>query len=285
MMNILIEKLTIIGIEFIYAAVVILFIYAAKKIADFESKNIDDDKEIEEYSNFAIGIKRAGLYIGLALGMMGPLVSEESHYFLTDLQEMAIDGVFVITILFASRFLTEKIFFGGSSMNDMLKNRNHAAGIVEFGIYISEGLILNGSFSGVGGGIAASLLFFMLGQISLIVLVKIYQKSQPVKLFDEIKEGNDAAAIAVAGIMIALSIILRASIAGNFHGWVEDLTAFGISAFSGIAALIVMKKIVDFLFLPHTTLETEIKRDRNCAALILTESILIAFALILSTLI
>jgi len=270
----------------VYAFLVLFFIYAAKLIADWRTKDIDDDFEIEENSNLAIGIRRAGLYLGIAIGMTGPLLTDSAgRGFISDIGSMIVDGVVVVLLLFAARFLGDKYILNTIKNDDEAKDGNVAVGIVEFGIYVATGFILNGSFSGEGGGLIGSMLFFILGQVALVTLFKMYKKSVNFGLMNEIEEGNSSAGVAAAGILISFGIILRSSLLGAFTGWIDDVSAFFISALLGTILLIFIKKISEKLFLPHTNFRTEIKRDKNVAALILTESVIISFALVISSVI
>ncbi len=270
------------GENLAFAVVVFFFIYIAKLIADWRTKKIDDDYEIEEESNLAIGIRRAGLYLGISIAMIGPLSSGGQLTFFNELKAMAADGILVLFLLFTARFISDKLILKGIDNDDEAKKKNAAVGTVEFAIYIATGLILNGSFSGEGGGFLTSIVFFALGQIVLILICRIYEAVTPYSLLEEIKNQNLSAGISLGGTVLAMGIILRSSVTGNFVSWGNDLIGFGISAVSGIVLLLILKKVTDKLFLPHTNLKTEIVRDKNSAALILTESVIIAFAIILS---
>ncbi|MCP4219508.1 MAG: DUF350 domain-containing protein, partial [bacterium] len=151
--------------------------------------------------------------------------------------------------------------------------------------YIATGLIIWGSFSGEGGGVLSALIFVALGQVVLLILFMIYQAITKFDIKAEIKKGNAAAGLAAGGILIALAVILRASLAGPFVSWTADLIGFGISAAAGIILLLVMRLLVDWLFLPNTTLQVEIERDQNVAAIAITEAIIIAVAIIISSVI
>ncbi len=271
-----------------YVALILCFIYLAKLIADWRTTKFDDDYEIGEESNFAVGIRRAGLYIGIALGMIGPLSGDAQSHFLKDLSLLAVDGVTILIFLFFARFLSDSVILSGINNDDEVQNKNSAVGIVEFGIYLATGLILNGSFSGGGNtsiisGQISSLIFFTLGQVSLILLVLLYKKVAPFDLNEEVKKGNSSAAVAVSGMLISMGIVLKNAVSGNFVSWKSDLIGFGVTAVTSIILLIIMKHVVEFIFLKKTDLKTEIKRDQNVAAIVVIESIMIAFALVIST--
>ena len=83
-----------------YALVSILFIFLAKKLDDWRTKDFDDDRHIDD-GNLAVGLRRAGLYLGIAIGMIGAL-SGDSAGFRADMRYLLIDGVIITGCLFFS---------------------------------------------------------------------------------------------------------------------------------------------------------------------------------------
>jgi len=72
------------------------------------------------------------------------------------------------------------------------------------------------------------------------------------------------------------------SISGPFTGWANDLAGFGIYAFFGIVMLLISRAVIDRLLLPTTDIATEVKEDRNIAALIVVVSAINAIAIIIA---
>ncbi len=276
-------KQHIMAIEFgfVYAVIVLAYIFAAKKLDDWRTRDIDDDHEVGENSNLAVGLRRAGLYLGIAIGMTGAL-SGDSMGFVKDVTTLLWEGALIVILLFVSRAMCDMVLLKGINNDEEAKKANPAVGFMELGIYIASGLVLCGAFSGEGGGILSALIFFALGQLVLIILFYLYELITSYDVLEEIKKSNPAAGLSAAGMMAAIGIILRASISGPAQGWTQDLTAFAISASAGVIMLLAFKKIIDILLLPGTTLKVEIERDRNMAAIALTEGVVIAIAFIIA---
>lgn len=278
-----------------YALVSILFIFLAKKLDDWRTKDFDDDRHIDD-GNLAVGLRRAGLYLGIAIGMIGAL-SGESAGFRTDMLYLFVDGVLITGCLFISRFINDFIMMGNMN-NDRecvkvfilgdgrTATGNTALGMVEAGMYIATGFILNGSMSGSGGGfvqsLGSALLFFVLGQVVLLGFGLVYEMISPFDVRDEIKQNNPAAGIGLAGILIALGIILKGSLSGPFTGWLNDIVGFLVYTLFGMILLLGFTALVDRFLLPTTNIATEIKEDKNVAALVLVQATIIAVALIIS---
>jgi uncharacterized membrane protein YjfL (UPF0719 family) len=168
--------------------------------------------------------------------------------------------------------------------NELIIAGNVSTGILEAGSFIATGILLNGAFSGTEGGTFYSIIFFFLAQLILIIAVYIHQKIYRFNVTKCMIEGNLSAGITVAGLLVAYSLILRSSITGEFTGWAESLGWFGISAITGMAALIIFEKAADLIFLPRTKIEDDICTE-NTAAIIIVQAITISLSLIISRLI
>jgi len=280
---------------FTYVIVGIFFIWLVKRIDDWRTKDFDDDAHIDD-GNVAVGLRRAGLYLGIAIALSGAMGGSSNGFFL-DVIYLLIDGLIITGFMFSSRFVND-FFMLGHINNDEECIKifqqpdgsevvgNTAVGMVEAGMYIATGFILNGSLSGSGGsffqGIVSAVLFFVVGQITLLLFGLFYELITPFNVRNEIKNNNLAAGIGLGGILMALGIILMSSISGPFTGWANDLAGFGIYAFFGIVMLLIFRIVIDRLFLPTTDIATEVKEDRNVAALIVVVSAINAVAIIIA---
>ncbi len=287
--------LTGLGQGLIYVIIGLFFIWLVKRADDFRTKDFDDDTHIDD-GNVAVGLRRAGLYLGIAIALSGAMKGDSNGIFL-DIIQLVVDGFIITGFMFASRFINDLIMLGNlNNDKECIKTfqqpdgsevtGNTAVGMVEAGMYIATGFILNGSLSGGGGtfiqGIASAILFFIVGQITLLIFGLLYELITPFNVRDEIKNNNLAAGIGLGGVLIALGIILMSSISGPFTGWGNDLAGFGIYAVFGIAMLLIFRKIADKLLLPTTNIATEIKEDKNVAALIVIQSAVNAIAIIIA---
>ncbi|CCK78483.1 DUF350 domain-containing protein [Desulfobacula toluolica] len=283
------------GQGFIYVVIGILFIWLVKKIDDWRTRDFDDDVHIDD-GNIAVGLRRSGLYLGVAIALSGALGGSSKGFFL-DLSHLLIDGFIITLFMFSSRFINDFIMLGNiNNDQECVKSfvqpdgrkvvGNTAVGMVEAGMYVATGFILNGSISGSGGtfvqSIVSAILFFILGQLALLIVGFLYELITPFNVKNEIKSNNLAAGIGLGGILIALGIILMSSISGPFTGWANDLTSFGIYAVYGILMLLIFRIVIDKLLLPTTDIATEVKEDRNVAALIVVVSAINAVAIIIA---
>ncbi len=276
------EQLIVFGESFVFALAAILFMWITKLFRDWRTP-FDDNHEVEENSNAAVGLRRAGLFLGMAIGLSGVLSQPAGEGgFLAQLKLFGIDAVIVIVMLLVARFFNDVIILNKINNDEAVKDGNTAVGFVECGAYIATGLILYGVFSSEGGGFAAAIGFAALGQVALFILFSVYQLITPFDVYDEIKNKNAAAGLAVGGMLTALGLILKSTVSGEFTTWMEALADFGLYTLFGIVLLVVFRWIIDLLFLPNTKLSIEIHRDKNVAAIAVTEGAIIGLAVIIS---
>jgi uncharacterized membrane protein YjfL (UPF0719 family) len=272
------------GKGFVFVIISVLIIGIAKFMADRRTVEFDDDAHIDD-GNLAVGLRRAGLYLGIAIALSAS-IGGASVSFLSDVITLLADGVLILICLFSCRFINDKIMLGPINNDQECMKGNAAVGVTEACMYIATGFVLNGSLSGTNSNLMESVLstivFFILGQLVLLIFGYLYEVITPFNVRDEIKNNNLAAGIGLGGILVALGIILRSSIEGPFTGWGDDIANFGMYALYGIIMLLIFRAIIAKMLLPTTKLSVEIVEDKNVAALLVAESAIIAVAIIIA---
>ncbi|MCK5542587.1 MAG: DUF350 domain-containing protein [Desulfobacterales bacterium] len=272
------------GKGFIFVIISVLIIGLAKFIADRRTIEFDDDAHIDD-GNLAVGLRRAGLYLGIAIALSAAIGGDSTN-FLSDVITLVVDGVLILICLFSCRYINDKIMFGHINNDQECMKGNSAVGVVEACMYIATGFVINGSLSGLSNSLMESVLstivFFILGQFALLVFGYLYEVITPFNVRDEIQNNNLAAGLGLGGILVALGIILRSSIEGPFTGWSADILNFGMYALYGMIMLLVFRIIIAKMLLPTTKLAVEIVEDKNVAALLVAESAIIAVAIIIA---
>ncbi len=279
MKDIIINNLS--GVVFIIIA--FFYIWLAKWISDKRAKSqqINANLAISEENNLALAMRRAGLYLAITLGMFGAIIGP-SQGLLTDIKILLIDGALITLFIFISQQINDKIILPGVKNIHALKEQNLAVGFTEFGSYIATGIIAMACFTGEGGGFVSSIVFFIIGQLLLVLSTQVYEKSTSWNVKDNICNANTSAGLMLGGIMIAISIAIYGSISGDFNNWQSDLVNFSVSATIAISLLIIASKLIDTLFLIGTNVTTEIERDKNSAAIVIVVAIKIAAALMIN---
>ncbi|MBF0486865.1 MAG: DUF350 domain-containing protein [Nitrospirae bacterium] len=256
--------------------IVVFFLFVSKKTADFLT-GFDDDDAVERGGNAAVALWRFGHYFGMAVAMSGVIGAETA---LTDVLSFFLIGALVTVLFFLSHYINRYLFLRGIDHNRLIGQGNVAVGMVECGIYVASGLVLNGVLSGGGGGVISTVAFFALAQCVMALVFLITEKIYHIGIKSEIEYGNISAGVVLAGGIVSYAVILRASVTGDFIGWGRGIVAFFISAFMGLAFLLVIQKAANYIFLPRTTLSEQIK-NRNTAAVIVVEAISLSIAIVI----
>ncbi len=162
---------------------------------------------------------------------------------------------------------------------------NVAVGLVEFGIFVATGLLLNGALSGGDAGLLQGLgafaLFFVIGQIVFLVLAVVFMRFTPFDDRQELARGNRSVGIELAGLFVAIAIVLRGALLGPSSGLAVDVAEFLISAATGAVLLLLFQVLVRPFLLPRAGLSASLRSDNLAAALVL-QGLTVAFAMLIA---
>jgi uncharacterized membrane protein YjfL (UPF0719 family) len=265
----------------VYPLLGILVVWLVK-LADDKRAPFDEDKAMLLESNLAVGLRKAGTCLGLFLALAGVL-SGKSPSILADLLNFFKATIMVVIFLFITFEINKWIILRKVNNDDAVAKGNVAVGAVEFSIFVGTGIIMNGAFSGEGGGLWAAGVFFFLGQIALVIAFYLDVAISRRNIQEEIElKGNIAEGVDVAGVLIAISIILRASIIGPFTGWIPGLEGFGMYLALGLLTLFIFKYVAQKIFMPRVSYADEMDKQRNEAVAILAACIQISVAVFIA---
>ncbi|MFZ0943840.1 MAG: DUF350 domain-containing protein [Syntrophobacteraceae bacterium] len=265
----------------VYPLVGLLVVWLVK-LADDKRAPFDEERAMLLESNLAVGLRKSGICLGLFLALAGVL-SGKSPKIMADLWNFLQATIMLVILLFITFEINKRIILRKVNNDEAVAKGNVAVGAVEFSTFVGTGIIMNGAFTGEGGGLLAAGVFFALGQIALVIVFYLEAAISRRNIQEEIEiKGNIAEGIDVAGILIAISIILRASIIGPFTGWIPGLEGFGIYLALGILALFVFKVLAQKMFMPKVSYADEMDKQRNEAVAILAACIQISVAVLIA---
>lgn len=270
------------GASLLSVLVVVLLMVLGKKVDDIRTA-FDDDELVCKQLNLAIGFRRAGLYLGIAIAMAGVLTGVGPAKLSASLTELALDGLAILVLLFLAREVNDRLILKSVRNDTLIEQNNIAVGIAELGSFIATALILNGSFSGDDGGLLVAAVFFVISQLALILLTALYGRhkaAESASLQGLVIQGNVAAGCVLAGVMIALGCILRVSASGTFVSWNVDLASFGITALLGVVLLVLLRTALGRVFVPRISTSEAIAAN-NVSAVLIIEGVVVSLAIIL----
>ncbi len=225
---------------------------------------------LTDHDNPAIGVAVAG-YLFSVIWTITVLLSSPGSGFWQDILDVLLYGVLGIALLTAVSLITCR-FFLGLHVREQLEGRNVAAAIVVAGVYVATSFTYSGALDGEGGGFGILLLFFVLGQVALLIMTYVFRWLTSYDDVQEIASGNIAAGLALAGLLVAMGIIVGNAASGDFAGLGDSLVSFLLALLVFLIFYPVRQLVVQGLILGGRLswrgilLDTEIAQDKNVAA-------------------
>jgi uncharacterized membrane protein YjfL (UPF0719 family) len=225
------------------------------------------EREITEKDNPAMGVAVAGYLIGLGIAASGGLIA------IPDLPNrpllIGLIGLISMFLLRISVFLNDHfILHKFNNLHEIIENKNVGVAFVEAGSCIATGLMIHGAMTGKADSLEQKLLYGLfywgIGQILLIIGSYFFRPICGYAIDHELeKDNNSAAGLAFCGYIVALGLIIKASLYGASTNMVPEIAT--ILSFVGIGMVLLafgnigMEKIL----LPRTSMKAEIHRDKN----------------------
>ncbi|MSP91963.1 MAG: DUF350 domain-containing protein [Myxococcales bacterium] len=222
-------------------------------------------EQIVHQNNVAAAVEMGAFVLALVIGLLGSIaVHAESA--LDQALDFGVTGLLVIVMLTVNDRVTIRLALRSVNLDDQVnKRRNLAVAIVRGSGNVAAALVIRAAL-GHDSLLHERALWALIGQVALVVLALAYQRLTPYDDAKEIAEGNVAAALPLAGMLLAVGIVTEAALRGDGVGWAEDLTSVGIDLAASFALLTVLRWLADAFLLPGTTFAEEIARDKNAGA-------------------
>ena len=240
------------GIAAAYVAIVLLFMLAGRLVSDLLFRS----KRTGQQANLAVSLRHGGLYLAVAIAMTTALQGS-SGTFIADVLEVLRDGGVIVFALIVAQKLNHWCIIPGVDNDDAVAGGNTAVALTEFGSFIATGMIASASFGAGEGSWLTAIVFFAVGQLALIGGFWAQERLLPGSFVDGVIRGREGAGVAVAGALIALGVILRASIAGPFLGWAASFRLLGLYAAGGILFLVAFQEIFAYVFVKRRHVEDQ----------------------------
>ena len=242
----------------IYLASSFILFVVGKVVYDLINRRFKLNHELLERDNFAIGLAMGGYYIGLILAI-GGAIAGPSKGLVDDLIDIFFFGFCSIILLNVSLFINDKLILREcDNVKELIEDQNSGTGAVVGANSIAMGLVIFGAVSGEGGSLITAFIFWLLGQITLIVAGYVYNWITPYNIHELIEKDNVAVGVEFGGALVAIGNVVRLALEGDFLSWSSNLSSFLIFAILGLVLLPVVRFFVDTLLLPGRSLSAEI---------------------------
>ena len=241
--------------------------------------NVKD--EVVKKDNIAVSVALAGYLLAISIIFVGCVLGP-SNGLLQDLLDVLKYSALGMALLYIAHLVNDKLILHKfNNAKELVEDKNVGTGAVLAGSYIASGLIVAGSIHGEGGGVASALVFFVLGQLSLVLFTKVYDVITSYDLHEEVEKCNYAAGIAFAGTLTALGVILSKAAGGDFVSWQFNISYFMLNAAIAFILLPVFRIFIDKLVITDDDLNREIAEDKNIGAGFLEFGATVGFAVVL----
>jgi uncharacterized membrane protein YjfL (UPF0719 family) len=239
------------------AAFFVLFLIG-KVVNDVIHKEYKLTFELVQRDNPALALAVVGYYFGLVLSIGGAMVGP-SRGIINDLLSVFGYGLLAIVLLNISWFVCDKIILHQFRISDeLIRDQNVGTGAVSAGVSIASGFIIYGSVQGESGGVLTTIVFWILGQIIMILAGWIYEWITPYKVHDEIEKDNVPAGVSFGGALVAVGTVIGLAAESDFVSWSESLPGYIGYAVIGLVLLPVIRFLADKILLPTVKLSDEI---------------------------
>ncbi|MCG8239121.1 DUF350 domain-containing protein [Tenacibaculum finnmarkense genomovar ulcerans] len=224
------------------------------------SINIQD--ELVEKDNFAFIISYVGYFTALIIVIGGAIIGETAG-FITDILQIFSYGIIAILLLLLSAWISNKVILNKFDLKkEIITDQNEGAGVIEAAIYIANGLVLYGALIGESetliAGISTFIIYWVLGNIVLILASKVFIAWMGYDIHNEVEKDNVAAGVSFSGAILAIGIITMNAILDPFLDWTTTLIDISLQTLLGCLLLPIMRLFADKILLPGRKLTDEI---------------------------
>lgn len=275
-MSVTAQNLTSFGIGLAEVAVFVGYLAGLWTLLNVATRSFDDHEEILVRGNWAYLIQRLGLTVAQAIGMLSAIgISSPNRW--EDVVWLLIVGAWVSVLLLVVRPAVDKVLGHLVRRPEETRTENLAVSVVKAAFYVAFGLVVNGTLTGSAPNwptaAAAVVVFTVLGGAPLIGGYVLVDLVNPFAVRAGVREGRLASGLEAAGVLVALGIIMRNAIAGDFTGWAPALTGFAITAVASMVVVYVTRWIFDKLVLAGSTIRQVHEANQLTAAALLAASL------------
>ncbi len=246
----------------VYIALTFAIFFIGKMVSQLLHPSFNLKEELVKKDNLAFALSNVGYYAGLLIAIGGAIVGP-SKGLINDMIEIGVYGVLAIILLNISVFISDKLILSRFSVRkEIIEDQNEGTGVVEGAVSVASGLIIFGAVTGestsLAFGILTAVVFWLVGQIALILITYVYNAITPYNIHEHIEKDNVAVGIGFAGAIIAIGNLICFGISGTFEGWLDTLMGAGLEIVVGIILLPIMRFVTDKILLPGERLTDEI---------------------------
>jgi uncharacterized membrane protein YjfL (UPF0719 family) len=214
-------------------------------------------------------VTQVGYLIGVSMGFLGAIgVGRGQQGFFAIAAAVALSGVAAIVLQLLADVVSDKLIFRGLEPAKGTGDEvNVTLAVGKAAVSIATGLVLRGAMSDPDAGLLNRIVWFAAAQAAMVLAVLLYCRLTPYDDMAEVKNNNLAAGFPIAGILLAVGLVMEAGVAGRASvSW--SRAALETAKFLGVSLVLVyvFRLITDFMMLPKVKLSQAVVADKNVAA-------------------
>lgn len=242
-------------------AVIVLFV-VGRVVFTLVHRSFNLKDQLVEHDNLALSIAVCGYFIGLTVAVGGTL-SVPHVSLMVDLIDIFLYGSIAIVLLNLSARINDWIILTRVDAEaELIRDHNCGVGMIEAANHIAVGLVIYGTLAS-GGDVLAVIVFWLLGQGTLVVASLIFNRLAPYDVQQAIEQDNVAVGTAFAGMLLAIGNIVRFASQTPFVSWSQNLSFFASVVVFGLIVLPLARLVTDKLIFPGKRLTDELVRQEK----------------------
>ncbi len=262
-----------IGKTLFYIASFLVLFVISKQFFKARFRNIDINEELTLKDNVAFSILTVGYFLGVLIIFLG-VIQGKSYGYKEDTILIISYGILGNILLIIGSVFNEKIVLIKkiNLYKEIIKDENKGTGIVEAANFIGSSLIIYGAITGQSinifedlgnfglhlSGIVSLVIFWSVGQLILLVFMKVYPAISSYKIYEELEKDNNAVGIVYSSIFIAIAYLYAQAIKEDITSW--QITIENVLYYLGLGMILlpITRWVVDKVILPKSNLTHEI---------------------------
>lgn len=220
---------------------------------------------VADRDNTPVAIEMSGFVLAMVLGLLGALLVQGVTWWEQGLDLVGTGAIVMLVLLFNDQVISRLVLRGIDCNRAVADDHNLAVAIVRAAGNVATALQLTSALRH-DSPLWERLIWVVIGQAALVLLSLLYQRLTAYDDVAEVRRNNVAAALPMAGILLAAGILVQAALAGEGQGWAADLGSLGIDLVVSAVLVWVLRWAGDKLLLPGSNFHDEIARDQNAGA-------------------
>ncbi|MCF2858120.1 DUF350 domain-containing protein [Pseudoalteromonas sp. SMS1] len=266
--------MTMQSLSFVGLLLVIMFV--AKWLYNFTTP-YNTFNEILIKKNAALATSVAGYIVAVAIIFCAVLIGP-SKGLINDLIAVAGYSLAGMVMLLVSRVINDKLILHAfCNKAQLIEKQNISTGVVQAASYIASALLIGAALHGEGGWLSA-VVFYALGQITLVLFARTYDLLTSYNLMKELESGNRAVAATFSATLIALGMVLLHALIGEFESWHASITLFFQDAVIGFVVLPMARLFIDKAIFPSVCIDKAVGEEHNMSVALVEGGVALSVA-------